>query len=72
MRLRHMRKLLVLLVSSAWLPTTITCDPADFEGVVTVVGVPDIVVVDEDHHDGCCDWGDFHFDWWGHHEDDDD
>ncbi len=74
MSLPHARKLLALLVSSAWLPATITCDPGDLNAVVRVAGVPsDVIVVDGyDYYDGCCGWGDFHFGWWDDHHDDDD
>jgi len=49
MRLPRTRKLLVMLLSGAWLPATITCRPGDLYGVVRIVGDPfaDVIVVDE-------------------------
>jgi hypothetical protein len=69
--------LLAMLIAGAWLPVTLTCDPAG--GVLHVAGdwVNEVVVVDDGYYDdGCCgywdDWGGgFDFDFFGHHHDDD-
>lgn len=71
--------LLAMLVAGAWLPVTLTCNPAG--GVLHVTGdwVEDVVVFDDGYYydDDCCgywwdDWGDgFDFEIFGHHHDDD-
>lgn len=65
MNLTRTRKLLVMLLSGAWLPATITCRPLDLSGVVHIVGDPyydEVIVVDGYepwYYDvGCCDWWD--------------
>ena len=75
MRLPQTRKLLVMLLSGAWLPATITCRPLDLNGVVRIVGDPfaDVIVVDE-YDTVYWDNGgyDLYVDVYDQHHDDDD
>ena len=73
--LRRWKLLAALLLAGAWVPVTVTCEPG--HGVLQVTGdwASDVVVVDDGYYDdGCCGYwgdGDFSFDFFGSHHDDD-
>jgi hypothetical protein len=47
------RKLLVMLLSGAWLPVTVTCRPGAIDAVVETIAAP-VVVEDVVYNDGYC------------------